>query len=178
MFPYSPSVSFEGSKEHPNKLKLIDFSINPIGNSFASSSIVDMMMEPLEHPFPNTRVLIIEDDAEMRSLLRDFFAEEGFEIDSVGNGHDAFGILTQKIFDVVITDIRMPGLTGLDILPRIKKIQPEAAIIVITAFGTEEFRRKAFERGANAYLEKPIHYQELRGLLHDVLLAKEKMAAG
>lgn len=136
------------------------------------------MMEPLEYPSSNARVLIIEDDEEMRSLLKDFFAEEGFETDSVGNGYDAFGTLTQKIFDVVITDIRMPGLTGLDILPRIKKIQPEAAIIVITAFGTEEFRRKAFERGANAYLEKPIHFQELRDLIRDVIFAKEKRVGG
>jgi len=136
------------------------------------------MMEPLEYPFPNARVLIIEDDEETRSLLKDFFAEEGFETDSISTGYDAFEILTKKIFDLVITDIRMPGLTGLDILPRIKKIQPEVAIIVITAFGTEEVPRKAFERGANACLEKPIHFQELRGLIHDVVIAKEKMVGG
>lgn len=136
------------------------------------------MIEPLKYPSSNARVLIIEDDEEMRSLLKDFFVEEGFETDSISNGFDALGILTQKIFDLVVTDVRMPGLTGLDILPRIKKIQPEVAIVVITAFGTEEVRRKAFERGANAYLEKPIHFQELRGLIHDVILAKEKRVGG
>jgi DNA-binding response OmpR family regulator len=136
------------------------------------------MIKPSENPFPNARVLIIEDDEEMRSLLKDFFVEEGFETDSVSNGYDALGVLTKKVFDLVVTDIRMPGLTGLDILPRIKKIQPEVAIIVITAFGTEEVRRKAFERGANAYLEKPIHFQELRGLIHEVILAKEKRVGG
>jgi DNA-binding response OmpR family regulator len=136
------------------------------------------MIKPSENPFPNARVLIIEDDEEMRSLLKDFFVEEGFETDSVSNGYDALGVLTKKVFDLVVTDIRMPGLTGLDILPRIKNIQPEVAIIVITAFGTEEVRRKAFERGANAYLEKPIHFQELRGLIHEVILAKEKRVGG
>jgi DNA-binding response OmpR family regulator len=136
------------------------------------------MMEPLENPSPSARVLIIEDDEEMRSLLKDFFAEEGFETDSVSNGYDALEVLTKNIFDLVVTDIRMPGLTGLDILPRIKKIKPEVAIIVITAFGTEEVRRKVFERGANVYLEKPIHFQELRGLIHDVIFAKEKMVGG
>jgi DNA-binding response OmpR family regulator len=136
------------------------------------------MIEPLKYPSPNARVLIIEDDQEMRSLLKYFFSEEGFETDSVSNGFDALGILIKKPFDLVITDIRMPGLTGLDILPRIKKIQPEVAIIVITAFGTEEVRRRAFERGANAYLEKPIHFQELRGLIHDVIFAKEKRVGG
>jgi DNA-binding NtrC family response regulator len=135
-------------------------------------------MKPLEYPPHKARVLIIEDDEEMRSLLQDFFMEEGFETDSVSNGYDALGVLTKKIFDLVVTDIRMPGLTGLDILPRIKKIRPEVAIIVITAFGTEEVRRRAFERGTNAYLEKPIHFQELRGLIHDVIFAKEKIVGG
>ena len=136
------------------------------------------MMEPIESRSPSARALIIEDDEEMRSLLKDFFVAEGFETDSVSNGYEALGMLIKKPFDLIMTDIRMPGLTGLDILPRIKKIQPEVAIIVITAFGTEEIRRKAFERGANAYLEKPIHFQELRGLIHDVIFAKEKMVGG
>jgi DNA-binding response OmpR family regulator len=129
------------------------------------------MMEPLEYPSPNARVLIIEDDEEMRSLLKDFFVEEGFETDSVSNGYDAFGILTKRPFDLVITDIRMPGLTGLDILPRIRKLQPGVSVIMITAFGSEEVRRRAYERGATLYLEKPIHFQQLRELIHQMVLS-------
>jgi DNA-binding NtrC family response regulator len=127
------------------------------------------MMEPLEYPSPNARVLIIEDDEEMRSLLKDFFVEEGFETDSVSNGYDALGMLVKKPFDLVITDIRMPGLTGLDILPRIKKLQPGISIIIITAFGSEEVRRRAYERGATLYLEKPIQFQKLRELIHQMV---------
>ena len=129
------------------------------------------MMEPLEYPSPNARVLIIEDDEEMRSLLKDFFVEEGFETDSVSNGYNALGILIRKPFDLVITDIRMPGLTGLDILPRIKKLQPSVSIIMITAFGSEDVRRRAYERGATIYLEKPIHFQKLRELIHQMVLS-------
>jgi YesN/AraC family two-component response regulator len=92
--------------------------------------------------------------------------------------YDAFGILTKKIFDLVITDVRMPGLTGLDILPRIMKIQPEVAIIMITAFGTEEIRRKAFESGTNAYLGKPIHFHKLKELIYDIISSKGKMVRG
>jgi len=126
-------------------------------------------MEPSEYHSPDARVLIIEDDEEMRSLLKDFLAEEGFETDSVSNGHDALGILVKKPFDLVVTDIRMPGLTGLDILPRIRKIQPGVSIIMITAFGSEEVRRKAYERGATLYLEKPIHFHKLRQLIHQIV---------
>jgi len=115
------------------------------------------------------RILIIEDDAEMRSLLKDFFEEDGFEIDSVSNGSEAFRRIAREPFDLIITDIRMPGLTGLDILPGIKKLQPEVSIIVITAFGSEEVRRKAFDRGATAYLEKPILFNKLRTLVHEMV---------
>ena len=120
------------------------------------------------------RILVVEDDEEMRSLLKDFIEAEGFEIDSVGNGSEAFRILVRELFDLVITDIRMPGLTGLDILPGIKKLQPEAPIIVITAFGSEEVHRRAIERGATAYLEKPLHFHELKTMIHEIISSKAK----
>ena len=114
------------------------------------------------------RILVVEDDAEMRSLLKDFFKEEGFETDSVSNGSEVFRKLVREPFDLVITDIRMPGLTGLDILPGIKKLQPNVPIIVITAFGSDEIRHRAMARGATSYLEKPIHFHNLRTLIHDM----------
>ena len=115
------------------------------------------------------RILVVEDDEEMRSLLKDFFTEEGFETDSVSNGSDAFRKLVKESFVLVITDIRMPGLTGLDILPGIRKLQPEVPIIVITAFGSEEVRQRALERGATAYLEKPVHFNTLRNLVSEMV---------
>jgi CheY-like chemotaxis protein len=118
------------------------------------------------------RILVIEDDEEMRALLKDMIEEEGYRTASVNNGSEAFRKLAKESFDLIITDVRMPGLTGLDILPGIKRLQPEAPIIVITAFGSEEVQRKAFERGANAYLEKPIHFHKLRTLIHDMFSRK------
>jgi len=120
------------------------------------------------------KALIIEDDEGMRSLLEDFFKEEGFEADSVSNGSEAFRILVRDTFDLIITDIRMPGLTGLDILPGIKRLHPEVPIIVITAFGSEEIHRKAMKRGATAYLEKPLHFSELRTMVQEIRTANEK----
>lgn len=119
-----------------------------------------------------SRILIVEDDEEMRALLSDMIEEEGYEAASVNNGSEAFRKLAKESFDLIITDVRMPGLTGLDILPGIKKLQPDVPIIVITAFGSEEVQKKALERGANAYLEKPIHFQKLRTLIHDMFSKK------
>jgi DNA-binding response OmpR family regulator len=123
---------------------------------------------------PMARILIIEDDAEMRSLLADFLKEEGYETDSADNGSEAFRTLAREPFDLVITDIRMPGLTGFDILSAIKKFQFEIPVIVITAFGGEEVYRRATARGADGYLEKPIHFDKLRALIQDLVPSKEK----
>ena len=124
------------------------------------------------------RIMVIEDDEEMRSLLKDFFEEEGFETDSVSNGVDALQKLAKDHFDLIITDIRMPGLTGLDILPVVKRLQPKASVIVITAFGNEELYRRSSERGATAYLEKPIHFNKLKELIHEMVPPKEKTIRG
>lgn len=121
------------------------------------------------------RILIIEDDEEMRSLLRDFLNDEGYETDSADNGLEAYRRLVREFFDLIIADIRMPGLTGLDILPRVRKLHPEAPIIVITAFGSEEVCRKAYERGATLYLEKPIHLENLRELIHRMFSINERV---
>ena len=118
------------------------------------------------------RIMIIEDDEEMRSLMKDFFEEEGFETDSVSNGVDALRKLSKDHFDLVITDIRMPGLTGLDILPTIRRLKPETPIIVMTAYGSDDVRRRSLERGATIYLEKPIHLSKLRTVIREMVLRK------
>jgi len=111
-------------------------------------------------------ILVVEDDEEMRSLLKDFLKGEGFDVDSADNGSEAFRKLARGVFNLIITDVKMPGLNGLDILPGIKKLQPQAPVIVITAFGSDEVYKKAFERGASVYLKKPIHLPHLAILIH------------
>jgi two-component system response regulator (stage 0 sporulation protein F) len=115
------------------------------------------------------RVLIIEDDEEMRSLLKEVIEEEGYEAESVDKGTYAFRRVMRRSFDVIVTDVRMPGFSGLDILPGLRRLQPDTPIIVITAFGSEEVHRKALERGASAYLEKPVRMEELRILIHSMM---------
>jgi CheY-like chemotaxis protein len=119
-------------------------------------------------------ILIIEDDDEMRSLLKDFI-EEGYTIESVNNGLEAIEKLVRQPFDLIITDIRVSGLTGLDILPRLKKFQPDVSIIVITAFGGKRASRRAFEKGATAYIGKPIDLQKLKQMIHRLISLRKTM---
>jgi DNA-binding response OmpR family regulator len=72
----------------------------------------------------------------------------------------------------------MPGLSGLDILPRIKKIQPQTPIVVMTAFGNEEIQRKVYERGGTVYLEKPIYFRELKRLTRKMVFPENKAKEG
>ena len=124
------------------------------------------------------RILIIEDDEEMKSLLKDFLVDEGYEADSAHNGSEALLKMAKEPFDLVITDIRMPGLTGFDILLAIKKLGLGMPVIVITAFGGEEVYRRSMVRGADGYLEKPIHFPKLKGLIHELVSSKEKKERG
>jgi CheY-like chemotaxis protein len=78
----------------------------------------------------------------------------------VEKGISAFKKIMTDSFDLIITDIQMPCYSRLDILPELKKLQPEVPIVVITAFVNKGVYRKALSRGANAYLEKPIHFHK------------------
>jgi DNA-binding NtrC family response regulator len=78
---------------------------------------------------------MIEDDEEMRSLLEDFLTEEGYEADSANRSSETFGKLAWKPFNLLITDIRMPGVAGWHILSPVKQFQSDMPVIVITAFG-------------------------------------------
>jgi DNA-binding NtrC family response regulator len=127
---------------------------------------------------PMVRILVIEDDEEMRSLLEDFLRDEGYEAESALNGFEGLRKLAQETFDLVLTDVRMPGLTGLDILPAIKRIRPEVPVMVITAFGSKEIHRRALERGASSYLEKPIRFAKLKALICQLVSPQRERGKG
>jgi DNA-binding response OmpR family regulator len=120
------------------------------------------------------RILVIEDDREMRSLLQDFLEEEGYAVGCVEDGSEAFRKLAKENSDLIITDIRMPGLSGLDILPGLKQIRPGSPVIAITAFGSEEIHRRVMESGADAYLEKPLQLDQLRTLIQEMVSSQGK----
>ncbi len=115
------------------------------------------------------RILIIDEDEEMGSLFRDFLREEGYQIEVVRNATEARDILAGKLFNLVITGLSLMGSPAMNILPVIKKLQPGVPILVIAASGSEEIQRRSMEMGALAYLEKPVHFQELKSLIHGLL---------
>lgn len=125
------------------------------------------------------RVLAVDDDLEMCKLLSDVLSGEGFSVLTIGSSLEAAKIIKKEEFDVIITDLKMEGLKGLDLLEEVKKIAPLTPVVIITAFGTIESAIQAMKLGAYDYITKPFQMDELvltvKKSLENRLLKKEVM---
>jgi two-component system nitrogen regulation response regulator GlnG len=110
------------------------------------------------------RVLVADDEASIRFVLRETLEEEGFEVVDVEDGEAAFEHLASGQFQLAFVDIRMPGLTGLEVLDRLTAAGTETSIVIITAQNTFENAVEAMKRGALDYLVKPFGIAEVKAL--------------
>lgn len=101
------------------------------------------------------KILVVDDDQEMRRLLEDVLTREGFHVTQAGNGSEALLKIQDIPYQVIVLDKIMTDVSGLEILPEIKRFQPEARVILITAFGDRKTCVEAMGKGATAYLAKP-----------------------
>jgi CheY-like chemotaxis protein/anti-sigma regulatory factor (Ser/Thr protein kinase) len=108
-----------------------------------------------------TTVLIADDDSADRGMCRRVLEFEGFEVLEAGNGIIALEIIEHRAVDVLLTDVMMPGLDGLELLERARDRHPELRAIVMTGFKTEEAIIRAFRNKACDFLNKPFHVDEL-----------------
>lgn len=108
-----------------------------------------------------SRVLIVDDELSQRKIMMDILSEEGYEIFDADSVDAALQILTQKQFDVIITDLKMPKKSGLDLVEAIRTTEYPPEILLITAFGTVDTAVRAMKLGAYDYLTKPIEHDEL-----------------
>lgn len=122
-------------------------------------------------------ILVVDDDLEMCGMLSDVLKEDGFSVHTTGDSLEASKILKKEEFDVIVTDLKMKGLKGLDLLEETKRLSPLTPVIIITAFGTIETAIKAMKMGAYDYITKPFQMDELvltvRKALENRLLKKE-----
>jgi CheY-like chemotaxis protein len=118
----------------------------------------------------NVLVLVVDDEPDVEALFRQQFRRdlraERFVMDFAISAADALarvgGTIEQSLI-LILSDINMPGMTGLEMLPKVKQIRPDVPVIMITAYGDAETRRKAIEGGASGLLTKPIDFSLLRG---------------
>jgi len=113
------------------------------------------------------QVLIVDDEETLtwslaKSLSHD---RETYEVITANDGDTALGLIQQQNFDVVVLDIRMPGMNGLDVMLKIKEIRPSTKVIIMTAYGSSDIREKAKARGSLFYIEKPFEIEQMRSLI-------------
>lgn len=106
------------------------------------------------------RVLIVDDDEKMRMMLQKVLQREGYDTALADSGEDALGRLKTTDFDVVLTDIRMPGMGGMALLKDIREASPETTVIMMTAFGSVDSAVEAMKQGAYDYINKPFKIDE------------------
>ena len=118
-------------------------------------------------------VLIVDDEDATRDLCRDIAAELGLEVHTASTTSEALEILEQSAVDIVVTDLRVPQLGGLELLKRINSSQPNTSVMVLTQYGTIETAVAATRLGARDYVTKPFHVDELRTKIERLVQALE-----
>ena len=119
------------------------------------------------------RIILVDDDKHAVETLSKLLSEDGYEVVVCFNGKEAIKKMELNKYDVIITDLRMPEIGGLELLKNIKKTDPELPVIIVTAFGEVGSYLDAFVKGAYDYINKPINYEELIRLLEAIFRKEE-----
>jgi DNA-binding response OmpR family regulator len=123
-----------------------------------------------------TEILIVEDDDGLRELLADALDDLGYSVTVAARPRDAIGLAATKLFSLVITDVRMEGMDGVEMLIQLKDRQPQARSIVITGFADQQVPRRAIEAGVSDYLHKPFTAKDLLAAVRRVLARDSESA--
>jgi len=117
------------------------------------------------------RVLVIDDDEPVRRLLADFMSSFGYEVEAASDGVEGLTLFAQGRHDLVVTDVRMPGVNGWDVVRGVRRIRPDVAIVVVSGIETEITHAGDDITGLDrlVFLPKPVSLEELRRAIDEVL---------
>ena len=118
------------------------------------------------------KILIVDDDKNLLSVLKTILAEENHDISTSSDGQTAIDLFRKTKFDLVITDLMMPGTNGLEVLREVRKIDPDILVILITGFASLETAVQAIREGAYDYITKPFKLDEIKIIVNN---AREKI---
>ena len=108
-----------------------------------------------------TRILIVDDEETIRLALRKFLRSRGYEVEIAGAGDQALEVLEKESFSLMLCDVRMPGMTGVQVVPRARALDPDLAIIMLTAVNDAESATVVLSSGASDSLMKPVELADL-----------------
>ena len=112
-------------------------------------------------------ILIVEDEEVLRQSLAELLTDEGYDVHQAGDGKLAYDFILKQPVDLILTDIRMPNMDGIELLGKLQQTAPQTPVIILTAYGTVESAVAAMRAGAYDYLLKPVNFD-------DVLLKVER----
>jgi DNA-binding response OmpR family regulator len=107
------------------------------------------------------RILVVDDEYNQREMLRNILRMEGYDVTTATTGQQALDMLAKMDGAIVISDLKMPGIDGLQLLARIRRQFPNTVFVMITAHPSNETREEALRNGAKVYLTKPLDVEEL-----------------
>ncbi|MFW6304112.1 MAG: sigma-54-dependent transcriptional regulator, partial [Candidatus Sumerlaeota bacterium] len=110
-------------------------------------------------------ILIIDDELKMCKALKHVLAREGYDVDITDDPRQALQLFAEKKYSIVLCDLKMPGLSGLDVLEHLRKVEPDVSVIMMTAYASAETAVEAMKKGAYDYLIKPFSTDELKILV-------------
>ena len=111
------------------------------------------------------RALVVEDEPRMRELLCDVLPDMGFPASAARNAEEARRLLSAEKFDIVLLDLHLPGMNGMDFFEEIRRTNPQLAVIVITGFGDLDSAKKAIHLDVIDFLSKPFHLQDIEAAM-------------
>ncbi|MFO7775641.1 MAG: sigma-54 dependent transcriptional regulator [Candidatus Hydrogenedentota bacterium] len=117
----------------------------------------------------NAKILIAEDDATQREIIEDILSQDGHEVDAVESAPAALEAVEADFYHILLTDLRMPGMDGLELLRRVKGVQPDVEVIVMTAYASVSTAVTAMKEGATDYLAKPFDKEQLLVVVNKTL---------
>ena len=134
--------------------------------------------ETLEHRtiMNKGRILIIDDEEIVRTSCHRILEPEGYSVKTADNGKDGFTLLKNHTFDLVITDLMMPDMDGIEVLRKIRETWPDTEVIIMTGYGTVKTAVRAMKIGVFDYIEKPFNPEDLLSLTAKALERKKLMA--
>ena len=119
------------------------------------------------------RILIVDDERSVRKSLQEWFLEDGFDVETAEDGHEALRVMDSGPFDIFIVDLKMPGMDGITLQKRILEGDREATVIILTAYASVDTAVEALKQGAFDYVTKPVDPDDLSHLVRNALRQKD-----
>lgn len=116
-----------------------------------------------------THILVMEDDQAISAALDMILTEAGYDVDVAETGEAALELFEQKEFDLIIADLKLPGINGMEVIRQVKEKKPEMEVIVITGVGTQPIAEEALELGAHDFLPKPFTDDQIKTAITEAL---------